>query len=376
MPPISDAPVKSSVINAEIEEMKGKLTEKDIILQNLHDRASEDLVFALQNPLFVEYFDLPETKAGNVYQDGVLQFTDRQNQIKSTLEQQIYHFQNKFQVDETCLIDVTGQEHARLVLTKIETNENLSPDESINPFFAPSFKKNKDEVHIQYPYLSPDTNRWVFAYTSPVVLGDGEKPAFFHFEMPISIFQDLVSVDHGRMYVIDTQGYLIADSQYQFPTTNIPKDFTEFFPVGTTIFPPTEFDKLLQLMKSDEQGIFNYEDEDGDIYHLTFIKLPTFGWYLVYQESEELMLSGFQTELGSVVSSIAIISTIITVGGLVTIFFISEKITRPIINLRNSAKMIEDGIFDTEIKSTGTDEISESIGIIVALQIVILARRR
>ncbi|NDF35434.1 MAG: hypothetical protein EB154_06180, partial [Nitrosopumilaceae archaeon] len=108
--------ISASFTDAELEQMRNIVNERENSLQNLHARASEDLVFALQNPLFVQYFDLPETKKGNVYKDGVIQFTDKQRQIKTELEQWIHSFQNKFQVDETCLIDTSGQEHTRLVL--------------------------------------------------------------------------------------------------------------------------------------------------------------------------------------------------------------------------------------------------------------------
>ena len=63
-------------IENDLYEMREKVLERELRMENLHDRASEDLVFALKNPLFVEYFELPETKAGNVFEDGVLQFTE------------------------------------------------------------------------------------------------------------------------------------------------------------------------------------------------------------------------------------------------------------------------------------------------------------
>ena len=159
---------ESSIIDAEIVKMNTHNAEIMHEIETLHQRASEDLVFTLKNPKFVEYFELPETKAGNVYdENGVLQFTEKQREIKQELEQWTYHFQNKFDVDETCIIDATGQEHARLVLSQIEVDENLSPEEATASFFEPSFMKQKNEVHVQYPYVSPDTERWVFAYTSP-----------------------------------------------------------------------------------------------------------------------------------------------------------------------------------------------------------------
>jgi len=277
--------------NSEIEEMRNIMSQKSQEIELLHVRASEELILILKNPLFVEYFEIPETKAGNVYEDGVLQFTDKQNEIKSDLEQLIYLFQNKFDVDETCIIDRSGQEHARLVLSRIAYDEDLSPDEEFSPFFEPSFEKNLGEVHLQFPYVSPDTERWVFAYTSPVVLGDGQKPAFFHFEMPITVFQELVNVDVGRMYIVDPDGFIIADSndssisnsKYTVTATTI-TDFvpSDYFPPLSEDSPFKDFESLLQMTDS-ETELFQYSD-NGEQSYVLFKQLHTFGWILVYEK--------------------------------------------------------------------------------------------
>jgi len=282
---------ESVIHDSEIEEMGNIMAKKSQEIELLHARASEELILILKDPLFVEYFELPETKAGNVYEDGVLQFTDKQNKIKNELEQVIYLFQNKFDVDETCIIDRTGQEHARLVLSRIAYDEDLSPDEEFSPFFEPSFEKNLGEVHHQFPYVSPDTERWVFAYTSPVVLSDGQKPAFFHFEMPITVFQKLVNVDVGRMYIVDPDGFIIADSddssisnsKYTVTATTI-TDFvpSNYFPSLSEDSPFKDFESLLQMTNS-ETELFQYSDNGEQSYGL-FKQLPTFGWILVYEK--------------------------------------------------------------------------------------------
>ena len=348
--------ILSSVIEQEIEEMKRILFEREVRIETLHARASEDIVFALKNLLFVEYFELPETKAGNVYKNGVLQFTESQRKIKMELEEWIWNFQNKFDVDETCLIDTTGQEHTRLVLKRIESDEYLSPDEKESPFFEPSFKKNLNEVHIQYPYFSPDTHRWVFAYTSPIVLGE-TKPAIYHFEMPITIFQDIVNIEHGRMYVVDPQGIIIADSQYDF-SKNVSDNFEEQFPSVSMISDSPEFDKLLQKMKIVEQGIGRYS-ANGDIHYVVFMKMPTFGWTLVYEESESLMLSENSTVFGSIEMTIIAITLLIIIFALIGTLLISNRITSPIIKLRDFTNEIANGHLDTKINLEGNDELYE-----------------
>lgn len=349
-----------SVIENELQEMRTLALEKENQIRSLHERASEDLIFAMKNPLFVEYFELPESKAGNVYdENGVMQFTEKQNQIKSELEQWIYHFQNKFDVDETCIIDMSGQEHARLVLSSIESDENLSPDEKLSPFFEASFEKNLDEVHIEFPYLSPDTNRWVFAYTSPIVLGNEEKPAIYHFEMPISIFQDIVDVNHGRMYVIDPQGFLIADSESHYSSTNISEEFSEYFPQVSKIFPDDAFAEIMQNVKTSDQGTISYTGDDGNIYHGVYSKLPTFDWILFYQEDEELMFTEHSTSLGNIQYTISMIIGITFVGTIASIFVISNTITRPLIELQKHTKNIIDGKLDKKIKIKSRNEIGD-----------------
>jgi len=272
--------------------MNHLVSDKSQEINSLHANASQELILALQDPLFVEYFELPETKAGNVYEDGVLQFTDKQQEIKSDLEQMIYLFQNKFDVDETCIIDGTGQEHSRLVLSRVAYDDDLSPDEEFAPFFEPSFEKNLDEVHVQFPYVSPDTNRWVFAYTSPVVLGDGQKPAFFHFEMPITVFQRIVNVDGGRMYIVDPNGFIIADSddsslsnsKYLVTPETISSFVpSEYFPTLSDNSPFQDFESLLQITNS-EKELFEFSSNGKDIYLLSH-HLDSFGWILVYEKS-------------------------------------------------------------------------------------------
>jgi len=224
--------------------------------------------------------------------NSIEQFTDKQNEIKSDLEQEIYLFQNKFVVDETCLIDSTGQEHVRLVLSRVAYDEDLSSEEEFAPFFEPSFEKNMGEVHHQFPYVSPDTERWVFAYTSPVVLDDGQKPAFFHFEMPVTVFQELVNVDTGRMYVVDPDGFIIADSddssiansKYSVTAKSVTDfDTIDYFPSISETSPFPDFESVLEMTNS-ETEFFKYSN-NGEENYVLFQQLSIFEWILVYEKS-------------------------------------------------------------------------------------------
>lgn len=349
--------IESSVIASGIQEMNNTLSEKAHHLQMLDDKASEDLVFALKNPVFVQYFELPETKAGDVYENGVLQFTDKQREIKTQIDQWMFHFQDKFQVDETCLVDTSGQDHARIVLEKIQSDENLMSNEKLSPFFKSSFEKNNDEVYIQYPYVSMDTNRWVFAYTSPVVLGDGEKPAFYHFEMPMYIFQDEINIETGRMYVVDPEGYLIADSQYSFPTHDISPNPRNYFPAVSTVSTSPEFNNLVQKMKNEENGVGKYS-KNGESYYVVYKKLPTFGWSIAYERPYSLMLNGSVT-LYDLETTIAIVASAMIAGGLVGVILVSNRISLPIIKLRDATNEVAKGNFDIRTNIKTSDEIGQ-----------------
>lgn len=322
-------------------------------VDTLHQRASEDLVFALKNPKFIEYFELPETKAGNVYdENGVMQFTPAQQEIKKELEQWTYHFQNKFQVDETCIIDASGQEHARLVLGQIEVDEYLSSEEASAPFFEPSFMIAQNDVHVQYPYVSPDTERWVFAYTSPIELGNSQKSAIYHFEMPMTVFETLLDDHDGGMYVIDPNGYIIASSSKSVTTDVLSFEPEQQFPSVQTVF-AEEAPRILGEMKLNEIGSSSYV-VDGETRYLVYERLSTFDWILVHEKPESLMFLG-QTTLSDLLYTIGVIALSVTIIGVFSIVVISSRITKPItkladdISLENPERLEELDVSDPDL---------------------------
>jgi len=343
---ISFKSLESAVIDSQLLQMGHEVEVKANFIDNLNARASGDLLFAVKNPVFVKYFELPDTKAGNIYKNDVLQFTPQQRTIKNELDQWIYNFQDKFSVDETCLIDRTGQEHTRLVMKKIAPDSDLSHEESSTPFFKPSFQKNIDEVYLQYPYVSPDTERWVFAYTTPIVLNDGSKPAFYHFEIPLKSFQDITKVDQGRAYVVDSAGYLVADSGHVYnqslnsaPFGQSPKDF---FPSINTISASSEFNEdIRNILASDNNstniGHVTYSGEDGELHYIVFKRLPMFGWILAYEKPYSLMMSG-NYSLHNLAVILFVISLGIIAAGLIAIYVLSDRITRPIIDFARECR--------------------------------------
>lgn len=336
------------------------------LVESLHTRASEDILFAVKNPVFVQYFELPETRAGNRYdENGVLQFTPQQSVIKHEIEQWIYAFQNKFKVDETCVIHDTGQEHARLVLGGIAPDEDLSSTEESTPFFAPSFQMEKNQVYVQSPYVSPDTERWVFAYTTPIVLADGSKPAFYHFEMPIEIFQNLVTADSGgRIYVVDKSGLLFADSGHKYDNRPYSSTFgtlpSDFFHTVDSISDSTQLFKIVEsasALSPGDAGVSSYVT-DGEYHYVAFQELPTFDWILVYDKPYSLMLEG-DTSLPQLGTEIAVVSSVIGGAAIILAFLMSSHISRPIRQLASALRSQEIGALRTVNIRTSTDEVFE-----------------
>ena len=335
--------IESTVVDARIQDMKQVVIEKSNQIDNLHDRASEDIVFAVKNPRFAEYFELDDTRNGNVYDDNnVLQYTSSQIEIKSKLESWIYDFQNKFTVDETCVIDRSGQQQTALVQKNILPAENLSSKKAGAAFFDPSFEKNDGESYVQYPYVSPATKRWVFAYTTPI-LTYNDKPAFYHFEMPMYVFQNLISTDVGRMYVVDSGDYLVADNHSTFNSevgaSKKGQDPSEYFPSVTTVSDSDKFSKILDEMNGLDIGEISYSTyiENGEKHFVVFEKLPTFYWILVYDVPYSQLLYG-ETTLGNLKVTLLVISLIVGAGGIGAVFVVSNRISRPITLLADSCK--------------------------------------
>ena len=335
--------IESAVVDARILDMKQVVIEKSNQINNLHDRASEDIVFAVKNPSFADYFELEDTRHGNVYNDdNVLQYTSNQEEIKDELESWIYDFQNKFTVDETCVIDRSGQQQTALVQKNILPAENLSSKKAGAAFFDPSFEKNDGESYVQYPYVSPATKRWVFAYTTPI-LTYNDKPAFYHFEMPMYVFQNLMSTDVGRMYVVDSGDYLVADNHSTFNSEvgagKKGQDPSEYFPSVTTVSDSDKFSKILDEMNGLDIGEISYSTyiENGEKHFVVFEKLPTFYWILAYDVPYSQLLYG-ETTLGNLKATLLVISLIVGAGGIGAVFVVSNRISRPIILLADSCK--------------------------------------
>src|SRR5206468_4082707 len=91
-------------------------------------------------------------------------------------------------IGEVCFIDRSGAENARAVRGHLAAESQLSPDESPNPFFGPTFALTPGRVYQSAPYVSPDTDEWVIG-NSTTVAGKHVPPAIVHFEVTLESFR-------------------------------------------------------------------------------------------------------------------------------------------------------------------------------------------
>jgi hypothetical protein len=93
-------------------------------------------------------------------------------------------------------------------------------------------------VYVSPIYMSPDVNRWVIAYVTPIEV-DGEKKAILHYEHELETYQDLlaegVAGDDDRfLLAVNEEGWIVADSRREIGTAQrgdsaVPEDYFEPF---------------------------------------------------------------------------------------------------------------------------------------------------
>ena len=362
-----------AIVDSAVTQMQTEIQDKVQKIAQLHDKAKSDLILGAHYPEFKRYFQLPESIDDNRYDDQhVIQFSPAQRAIKDRLDQWILFVQSRLPVAETCLIDKTGQEHTRITFGKLAPDDDFSSEENQAPFFQPTLALKENEVHVQYPYLSPDAHQWVFSYTTPFVMEDGSVPAFLHYEIPISYFQNVVTENSkGRTFVLDPSGRLIADSTQPIDTLRRPtasqnshshipdaNDFATDFPDSSRIFDTPEFARLIRNMQTKPMGMETFT-EHNKRYYMVYQALPTFGWVLAEIKTYPQLLDG-ETSLKDIKDKLIIIDITILLIVSILIIFLSSAIIKPLTNLTLFAQHVEMGDYDTPLpphRATG-DEIA------------------
>lgn len=256
---------------ADTSKMNDLLNKKVAIFRSVNKKASRNLVNAAQDKVFAEFFKTKDTAKKKV--------------LKKKIQEISLAVQQKFNVDEMCLIANNGKELTRIVYNKIAPDSDLSPDESGAPFYAPSFKKKHRQIHIEPPYLSADSKRWVVAYTTPIVLGDGSKPAFLHYEIPLSFYIGEMSKgakgEDEYIVVVGNDGLVYSDSRRVYKLNGDPGSdlkASDFFPAFDDGSSP-EVSGILVSMKEGKTGSDSFT-HGGNNYAIVYKSLGYFDWSL------------------------------------------------------------------------------------------------
>jgi diguanylate cyclase (GGDEF)-like protein len=94
--------------------------------------------------------------------------------------------------------------------------DDLSPDESGAPFFAPTFALHAGQVYQAKPYISPDTREWVIANSTPIPGTGSPAAAIVHFEVTVESFRREASALAGALEIaiVDARtGQVVVDSR-------------------------------------------------------------------------------------------------------------------------------------------------------------------
>ena len=95
-------------------------------------------------------------------------------------------------IAEACLINDLGHKLSRAVGSKLAKTKDISNNEAIASFFAPTMRSRAGEVFQAAPYLSDDTNTWVVGNSTPLPFLRSAK-AFVHFELTLDSFANRLS---------------------------------------------------------------------------------------------------------------------------------------------------------------------------------------
>lgn len=241
----------SSIAVANEKDMVALVAKKAAILNSLHKKAHRALVNAAQDRAFAEYFTTHDHS--------------RKQSSREKIKKVTLNVQSKFHVEEMCLIDPTGTEITRIVGREIAPDSDLSDEEASTIFFAPGFSMQKKRVYLSPLYISPDADKWVLSYTTPIVIG-GDRKAILHYEHGLEAYQAALnrSMTGERRYVlaVDPNGFVIADSRESFDTAarNGSHDLADYFKTFESVISPQARAALANLSANDRGSASYFEN--------------------------------------------------------------------------------------------------------------------
>jgi diguanylate cyclase (GGDEF)-like protein len=178
-------------------------------LDEYFERARSINLLTAHNPGFRDFYESPGDRIAKVKAHGP---AIQQAEAALAYLERLY----PTSVGEACFIDALGPENARYVRGVKAQVRNLSPDESGNPFFRPTFSLRPGQVYQAQPYVSPDTQEWVISNSTPVPGTGVPARAIVHFEITLESFRRAAAATAAGkdVAIVDARtGRVVMDSR-------------------------------------------------------------------------------------------------------------------------------------------------------------------
>ena len=234
-------------------------------------------------------------------------------------------------------------------LLRIGRVSKMALDQSIGHFDTEMFSQlSEGKTYISPVYIDDITSEPLLIMAVPITDVFGVYKGALTAEVNLKFMWDLVgSIKVGKTglaYVVDKQGYLIAFSDISRVLRG--EKLTDLPEVSEYV----EGTELIHRSDPDiSKGI------RGNRVLTNHVHLNSPDWAVVV---ESPLLEAYQPVITAVTRSISFILLCFVMATMLGIY-LSKKITKSVIDLRNATKKISKGVMDTQIEITSNDEIGE-----------------
>jgi signal transduction histidine kinase/CheY-like chemotaxis protein len=316
-------------------------------IDDLTARAAQALLLARHDPAFDAFY----SAAPN---------TPEREAARSVIERQVAYMQKLFDIDEICLIDAKGAEDVRGVGGTIAPQQDLSPDETGNQFFAAALALNDGQVYRSSdPYISEDSNDWAVAHATPIVLSDGRHAGVLHFEIPLAWFSAVLqtpTADGGYSFLMTRDGHMLVHPQLVAKarpgTPGSDDEFLAFPPVSS--WGSNEFRALAPQILSGQAGTGTYKD-GNDTYEVVYE--PVFGdqWVVASVLPHSTIFEpGVELLRHTLVVAVPLLAL-----ALALMFLYGTRLLAPLQQLSLALRAVAEGDLATRIRTANPDEIGD-----------------